>query len=146
MLGGPLFLACKECFRMRIFNNPAKAAFQIFGMGALLLYGAVTHADSAQELRERQRVYQQDRQRCLSGQSGQEQASCLQEAGAVLQLAPGALAHVGAAELSDNALQRCDGLPDGERQSCVARMHGQGRVEGSTASGGILRELTEPAQ
>lgn len=130
---------------MRYFNNPAKAAFQIFCMGALLLYGAVTHAGSAQELRERQRVYQQDRQRCLSGQSGQAQASCLQEAGAVLQQGPGAQSPVAAAQLSENALQRCDALPDGERQSCIARMQGQGREEGSAAAGGILRELREPA-
>ena len=131
---------------MSVFNHPAKSAFQIFGLCTLLLYGAVTHADGTQAPSERQRVYQSDRAQCLSGRSQQEQAACLQEAGAVLQQPPAAQGPVAAAQLSDNALQRCDALPDGERASCIARMQGQGQVEGSAAAGGILRELREPAQ
>ena len=131
---------------MSMFNNPAKVAFQVAGIGALLLYGALTHADGASDPRERQRAYQEDRQRCLSGQTGQSQASCLQEAGAVLRLPPHALEHVGAMQLAENAQQRCNALPHDTRQSCLARMQGQGRTEGSVAGGGIYRELTEPAQ
>lgn len=131
---------------MRVFNNPAKAVFQVFVLGAMLLYVAVTHAGTAQELRERQRTYQNDRQRCLSGQSGQEQTSCLKEAGAALQQPRSAQDPSDAAQLQENALQRCTALAGADRQSCILRMQGQGRVEGSAASGGILRELTEPAQ
>lgn len=128
------------------FNNPAKAAFQFFAMAALMVYGMLAYADNAQDLRQRQRVYQIDRQQCLSGHSGQALDSCLQEAGAVLQQAPAAQTEVGAAQLQDNALQRCDALPDDQRQSCVARIQGQGTTQGGVQAGGVLRTLREPAQ
>jgi hypothetical protein len=131
---------------MSLFNNPAKAAFQLFAIGALLVYTAATHADAAQDLRERQRVYQAERQRCLSGQTNQSQETCLREAGAVLQHPLDTQGSESAAQLQENARQRCVSLPDPERQSCVARMQGQGSVEGSAAGGGMLRELREPAQ
>jgi hypothetical protein len=116
------------------------------GIGALLVCSVATQAASAQDPPERQRTYQQERQRCLSGQSGQEQTSCLREAGAVRQQPQSVRDPVSAAQREANAVQRCDPLPDGERQSCIARMQGQGRVEGSAAAGGMLRELTEPTQ
>jgi hypothetical protein len=130
---------------MGYFNHSAKRAFQLVGLVLLLLYTAASHAATA-DLRQRQRIYQADRQQCLSGRSQQNQASCLQEAGAVLQQRRGDASPASAAQLTENALQRCDALPDDMRPSCVARMHGQGSVEGSAAAGGIYRELTEPAQ
>lgn len=131
---------------MSFSSHPAKAAFQLVVVGSLLLYGAFSHADGAPDTQARQRAYEEQRQRCLSGQTGQQQASCLQEAGAVRQQGLAAQSTLPAAQLEENSLQRCDALADGERQSCIARMQGNGHVDGSVAGGGILRELREPAQ
>lgn len=46
------------------------------------------------------------------------------------------------ARLEQNRFARCDVQPAGEREYCVRRMKGEGRVEGSVEGGGIYRELT----
>jgi len=43
--------------------------------------------------------------------------------------------------LRENALRRCNALPETERKDCLARMQGQGTVSGSVEGGGIYREL-----
>ena len=123
-----------------------RATLQITISGAVYLYVGVSLAETPRAPLERQRVYQNDRQHCLAGQTGQSQVSCLQEAGAVLHQPFSVRGQVSIFQLRENALQRCEYLRDGQRQSCIARMDGQGRVQGSVASGGILRELTEPGQ
>ena len=86
--------------------------------------------------------YQQERAMCDSGQSQQDRTTCLREAGAALQEARrGQLSDGSAAQYQRNALVRCDGLPDDQRDACVARMQGQGTTSGSVAAGGIYREL-----
>jgi hypothetical protein len=45
------------------------------------------------------------------------------------------------AQLSRNALKRCEALREPDRQDCVLRMQGQGTTTGSVAGGGIYREL-----
>jgi hypothetical protein len=132
---------------MSNYEHPTKKAlFQLFLLGALFLHAGFTHAENPQALRDRQRSYQVDRQRCLAGDTGQNQASCLQEAGAVLQQPLSVQGPVSDAQLAANALQRCDALTGDEHQSCILRMQGSGSVEGSAASGAILRELIEPAR
>jgi len=54
-------------------------------------------------------------------------------------------------ETPDSAYQknlsaRCDVHADEERAACEARMHGEGRTQGSVAEGGILREIVRPAR
>ncbi|HUG22293.1 hypothetical protein [Piscinibacter sp.] len=86
--------------------------------------------------------YQQERAACLSGQSNQDRATCLQEAGAAFAQAKREGLNDGpAAQYQNNALQRCEALPGDDRQACVARMQGQGTTTGSVATGGIYREL-----
>ena len=46
------------------------------------------------------------------------------------------------ARLERNRFARCDALPAEDRQYCMRRMNGEGRVEGSVEGGGIYRELT----
>jgi hypothetical protein len=145
-----LFLARQELFDMPIFTNSGrsetlKLAIQIIASSGLLFL-CVAQAESADGLKERQRTYQIERQRCLTGDTGQTQTSCLREAGAVLHQPRSLQDPVDAKQLAENALQRCNALKGDERQSCVARMQGHGSVQGSVSSGGILRELTEPAQ
>jgi hypothetical protein len=124
-------------------NHRMRAAGHPFGLALLLLGSAAAQAEGAPEAR--QRVYQQDRQLCLSGHSNQDQATCLREAGAARQQNTAAQTQPSAEEMAANAVRRCDVFGGDARQSCLARMQGQGSVTGSAAAGGILRELTEPA-
>lgn len=68
-------------------------------------------------------------------------ANCLSEASTRLAAtqppAPGESPDV----LRQNALRRCEALPDGQRTDCISRMQGQGTVSGSVEGGGVLREL-----
>jgi hypothetical protein len=85
--------------------------------------------------------YQQERAACTSGQSHQDQATCLREAGAALEEARRGRLDDGQAAYQQNALIRCNALPAEERSACHARMQGQGVTRGSVAEGGIYREL-----
>jgi hypothetical protein len=88
--------------------------------------------------------YQQERAVCTSGQSNQDRATCLREAGAAFAEAKRDGLGDGAAPYVRNAGQRCERLPDEDRRACVARMQGQGTTSGSAAAGGIYRELVTP--
>jgi len=84
-------------------------------------------------------TYLQDREFCNSGQSSQDRATCLREAGAAAQEAP-------RGNLSDapegNQFARCDYHKDpNDREYCIRRMKGEGTVTGSVEGGGVLREL-----
>jgi hypothetical protein len=99
-------------------------------------------------LAQAQARYQQDRAACISGQSHQDRATCLREAGAALQEAKRGRLGDSQSSYEQNQLVRCDGLPAGDRADCLRRMRGEGTVSGSVESGGIYRELrtTVPAQ
>jgi hypothetical protein len=146
MLDGPPHMVCKEKLHMPTFDKLNQTTLRIFSAAALLYCCTNADADSASVTRERQRTYQIDRQRCLSGQTGQNLTSCLQEAGAVLQQPSSHHDEVGASELANNALQRCEAFTGEAQQSCISRMQGHGSVEGSAATGGVLRELIEPGR
>ena len=100
------------------------------------------------KLAEAQARYQQDRAACISGQSHQDRATCLREAGAALQAAKRGDIGEGQNAYEQNQLNRCERLPQEERGDCVRRMRGEGTVSGSVESGGVYRELrtTVPAQ
>jgi hypothetical protein len=88
--------------------------------------------------------YQRERARCLSGQSQEDQKTCLKEAGAALQAArQHGLTTQDGAQLAANARKRCEPLPADQREACYKRMSGEGTVSGSVAGGGQLRELVE---
>ena len=111
------------------------------GITTSLAAQAMTKADLAQAQAQAQTRYQQERAICLSGQSPQDRATCLKEAGAALAEARrGGLGSDGA-NFTANQRQRCDQLAGAEQQDCVARMQGRGSTQGSVAGGGILREL-----
>ena len=88
--------------------------------------------------------YQRERAVCMSGQSNQDRATCLREAGAAFAQARREGLDDGAAAYGRNSRQRCEGLPQDDRQGCLARMQGQGTTTGAAASGGIYRELVTP--
>jgi len=83
--------------------------------------------------------YQAERAVCLSGQSHQARDTCLREAGAAL--AEARRGRVGSsADYRQNALTRCQALPEADRADCRARVDGEGRQSGSVESGGIYKE------
>ena len=113
---------------------------------ALLLLGAALASSSALAASKAAPAdalarFQQERALCLTGQSNQDRATCLREAGAALFEAKRGGLDDGPAPYARNALVRCERLPDDDRRACVARMQGQGSISGSVGAGGIYREL-----
>jgi hypothetical protein len=92
------------------------------------------------------RTYRQDRAACEAGQTNEDRATCLREAGAALEEARHPRANEPAedpATLQRNRLARCDSQPAGsERDDCVRMVNGEGQTSGSVAGGGVLHELT----
>ena len=115
-------------------------------LGAMLVAGMAAAAGG--NLTEAQARYKQDRAACISGQSYQDRATCLREAGAALEAAKRGGPADDQSAYEQNRLLRCDRLPAGEREDCVRRMHGEGTVKGSVEGGGTYRELRTivPAQ
>ena len=91
--------------------------------------------------------YQRDRAACMNGDTNQDRATCLKEAGAARQEARrGGLTE--SSEYERNKMARCDLQPANDRQDCIRRMNGEGTISGSVEGGGIYRELrtTVPAK
>ncbi|MBC8055020.1 MAG: hypothetical protein H7Y61_00405 [Rhizobiales bacterium] len=86
--------------------------------------------------------YEQERARCLAGQSGQARETCLKEAGAARDAAKKGQLNDGDGKLNKNAKDRCDVLTGDEQRDCMARIKGAGNTteSGSVKGGGIIRE------
>ena len=86
--------------------------------------------------------YRSDRAVCLSGQSNQDRATCLKEAGAARDEARRHHLNDAQASYQQNALARCSNLPAGDKVDCQRRIQGDGSVSGSVRDGGLTREVT----
>lgn len=85
----------------------------------------------------------QERANCMSGNTNQDRATCLREAGAAQQeFQRGNLRDTG--DYASNASKRCAALPAVEKADCERRAMGEGSVSGSVGSGGVVRELVTP--
>ncbi len=115
----------------------------LFAACALLGATAAVAADRG-KASDAQSAYQRDRAACLSGQTHQDRATCLREAGAALQEARRGGLNDGQAEFERNRLLRCERQPPQDREACVRRMKGEGLTSGSVEGGGIYRELVVP--
>lgn len=94
-----------------------------------------------------QRTYNQERAHCMSGQSNQDRATCLKEAGAALAEAKKSnLGTSGDASKSSNALARCNAQPAADQQACIQRIQGAGATEGSVQGGGLIRSTETPVK
>jgi hypothetical protein len=103
------------------------------------LFGTCALAAGSRSTSDAQAQYQRDRAACNAGQSTEDRATCLKEAGAALQAArSGQLVSESPADYQRNALRRCDEQPPQDRQDCVARM--QNPAQGSVGAGGLLRQ------
>ena len=84
--------------------------------------------------------YDAERARCMSGSTGQDQASCLRSAGAAYDsVKQGRLKDPNTA-YRDNALERCKTLPAADKADCESRVDGQGTGSGSVKDGGVIKE------
>ena len=87
--------------------------------------------------------YKLDVERCNMGQTNQDKATCLREAGAARDESRRNRLTNANESYQQNQVSRCQALPVAERQDCMLQMSGQDtRVEGSVGAGGVLRETT----
>jgi hypothetical protein len=110
---------------------------------ALALAAVLVPASAAgrNELAQLKKEYQQERARCLRGDSNQDRATCLKEAGAAYDEARrGHLAAAPRPELARNATERCKAQPAADRDDCVQRILGGGTTKGSVQGGGVIRQ------
>jgi hypothetical protein len=120
----------------------------LFRLTALALCSAGVmagaHAQTARNTDDAATRYRMEREACMSGQSHQDRATCLKEAGAAQgEARAGRLDDRAAASYRQNAMERCRVLPTSDRDACVGRIDGSGRVSGSVEGGGILREYVQ---
>lgn len=115
-----------------------------FAVGAMFGSGIAVAAN----LSEAQARYQEERAICMSGESHQDRATCLREAGAALAESKGGKLGGETGTYEHHQLMRCDVHLAGDRDDCLRRMRGEGTISGSVEGGGIYRELrtTVPAQ
>lgn len=88
--------------------------------------------------------YEQERARCLSGSTGQDQASCLRSAGAAYDSSRQGRMNDANSSYRENAMSRCRVLPAADRVDCESRIDGRGTTSGSVSGGGIVRETVTP--
>ena len=120
----------------------------LFRLTALALCSAGVmagaHAQTARNTDDAATRYRMEREACMYGQTHQDRATCLKEAGAAQgEARAGRLDDRAAASYRQNAVERCRVLPTSDRDACVARIDGTGRVSGSVEGGGILREYVQ---
>jgi len=123
-----------------ITNSKHPGRARVIGLSmaaAALLCSPFVSAEQGADARAR---YEQERSRCMSGQSGQDLKTCLREAGAALQAARQGQLDDNGARYTRNALERCKPLPLDEAKDCRDRVMGQGTVSGSVKGGGLYRE------
>lgn len=124
-----------------LFVLPRPWAWALCAAGALL---GATQAGAAGPgaMSEAQATYQAERALCMGGQSHQDRATCLKEAGAAFQEARGGRLGSADGQFERNRLARCDAQLPENRQDCVRNLNGEGLASGSVKGGGIYRELT----
>jgi hypothetical protein len=124
----------------RLLSHSIRASVLALCSASALL-GASAHAAPADDAAAR---YRAEREACTSGRSHQDLQTCLKEAGAAQgEARAGRLDDRAAASYRQNAMERCRVLPGSDRDACVARIDGSGRVSGSVESGGLIREYVQ---
>jgi hypothetical protein len=123
---------------------PASLLLATGGLALAGLLAAGSAMAAGAKTSEAQLRYKQEQAKCMSGESNQDRATCLKEAGAALQESRNhTLGAASDGELAGNRQKRCEALP-AEREDCSARMN-DGTTSGSAQQGGILREHSGPA-
>ena len=97
-------------------------------------------ADKAASMGAKARL-QHDRVVCARIRAQGVRDECLSEASTLYAGTQPSHPDENPAQLTRNALKRCEALREPDRQDCVLRMQGQGTTTGSVSGGGIYREL-----
>ncbi len=84
--------------------------------------------------------YDAERARCMSGTTGQDQASCLRSAGAAYDAIRRGRLRDPNTSYRANALDRCKNVAAADRADCESRVDGQGTSSGSVKDGGVIKE------
>lgn len=106
----------------------------MIALGGFLSFSAVAADQSSA-------TYSSDVAFCKSGQSQQDYATCMREAGAAKQQRGQLQARDdNAGQLAMNAERRCDVQQGEDKAACMARVEAPTSVQGSVAGGGLLRE------
>lgn len=124
-------------------SSPSLARLAFLGALALCAatFSATGNAATQADIEARYRL---DVERCNTGQTSQDKATCLQEAGAARDEAlRNQLTGTSNGSFTQNQMQRCNSLPAAQRDECLKQMQGENtKVMGSVESGGVLRETT----
>ena len=132
-------------FSLAVKNfNFKTACLSSMALLALSVALSATAAAPASDASDASARYQADRKMCNSGQSNQDRATCLKEAGAALQESKAGHLNSDSAAQKSNALLRCNALPPDDRDACQRRINGEGTTTGSVPAGGLIRELAVP--
>ncbi|CAN5710803.1 hypothetical protein BH11PSE7_BH11PSE7_02660 [soil metagenome] len=111
---------------------------------------AATHSKASKSTSSAiEQRYQREVARCKTGQSQQDRATCMREAGAARDEArKGNLTDPGASDLARNATVRCNAQPAADRDDCMKRITGAGdtQTQGSVMGGGVIRETVTPVK
>lgn len=117
-----------------------RLAASLCAAGLMLAAGAV-HAADAIGRAAIQSQYDQDVAKCKSGNTNQDRATCLREAGAARDEANRQNLKEGSTDQhQQNMVDRCNRLPGASRQDCLTQMSSPSNVRGSVEGGGVLRE------
>ena len=125
----------------RAAARPVRAHLsRVCAASTLLVGGMLSTVFAAQPTPSDARAnYEQQRAKCISGQTNEDRATCLREAGAALEEAKrGNLNNQG--NYRANSKDRCDVFTGDERLACIARSGSKGVVSGTPERGGVLRE------
>ena len=132
--------------RSTIFARHARHALSALALGlGLGLGAAAVHAASSSPVTEAdiESRYRLDVERCNTGQTNQDKATCMREAGAARDEARRNRLTNANESYRQNETARCQALPIGERDECMLQMSGQNTTtRGSVGGGGVLRETT----
>lgn len=137
----PTTIATRYCFSRTEAGACRLSALALIAAGASLCVAAM--AADANALKEIEARYQAERTLCESGRSGQDRATCLQEAASARAAAKRGQLDDAPGIYEQNALSRCEALPQEERDLCRRRTRGEGVTSGSVEGGGIYREYRE---
>jgi len=112
-----------------------------FAIATLLLAGNACGA-TAKDNAELNAQYQSEKEACINGQSHQDRATCMREAGAAYRDAQqGKLGNdMSSQQYRKNELTRCKALPPQDQEDCRLRIDNPSALDGSVNSGGILRK------
>ncbi len=111
------------------------------GFVSLSLFGAsASAADATGKDAAAKAQYDAERARCMSGTTGQDQASCLRSAGAAYDAIRQGRMTDANNNYRENAMSRCKSLPPADKADCESRVEGGGTSSGSVKDGGIVTE------